>query len=932
MDSLLHKAVFGTSERAINLRAIGVALYIALAVPLVLVIAYTLNQLYQQRIQDNAISQVSRELALQVGETQSLMSALAGMHYANPGENDDVVITFAEQLRASNPMITAIGRYRTLTVDDRPRFEQTMSERGLYNYRIADIADSGERVIAPERSLALPVSMLAPMSPDLLALLGSDLSAHAELATELNAIAKERRDTLVSVPDSWPAAGQLMLFRPVYQSLFVPDGTEDRIEQSDGGFWVIINPAILLGEPTESPSGYTRALELHSPLGYQKIIEHEASAQRELWFQSFFEPRTTQQLYRLGDSHLKLVLTANVGILPAFLLATLALLTLSTLSLMLALAHARQHRMALLEREISRDTLLAEREKAARTLDAIGDAVLSFDPDMRILHVNPSAVQLLGASAHELIGADLNDYLKLQYLDADRTPFDLQLALGRLATNHRLDVDLTPDESANDDYSDGDARVLRTSLSVTGEDQSTGILVLRDTSAESKLNRALEHQANHDALTGCTNRFHFEGRLQELVTSKRSSDSQHALLYMDLDQFKVVNDTAGHSAGDRLLVELTENLRKICRDGDTLSRIGGDEFGLIMTNVDADEALGVAQKIYQLFQSLVFTDSGRAFPVRASLGLVHFDEASDSVASVLAAADMACYAAKELGRNELFVYSADDETIAKRSSELNWLPRLKEALDQELFRLHAQPLATVSTGRMAYFEFLLRLKDPEGNETSPWRIIQAAERYGLMRDIDRWIISRSLAMIASLDNQSDDMRFAINLSGQSAADSGLIEFISEQFKEHGVDPGRLTFEITETAAITHFATAVELAKGIRKLGSLLALDDFGSGLSSFGYLKNLPVDVLKIDGQFIRDIASNPIDKAMVKAIKDVAESMQLVTVAEYVEESDILEVVTDIGIDLAQGYFIGKPLPLPEALEHARAHNAALDDQPKVA
>jgi len=912
-----------------NWRSLVVAVYIMLVVPLIIASAYSLNSLAQKRTQNEASSQLSRELARSVGEIQSLMSALAGMHYANQSEREGAFIAFAQQLRTRNPMIAAIGRYRNLAPDDREQFEHEMSARGLYNYRVVDLGKSGDRLPAPPRTNALPVSHIEPMTAELLGLLGADLAAEPELISELEAISAEHRDTLITVPEHWPAAGQLILFRPVYQGIHIPTSVDERQAQAHGGYWMIIDPEALPGGFEQALGGYTRTLDLQSPLGLQRVVEHHASEQNNSLLTSLFAPRTTQQFFKIGNSHLKLSLTAQVGILPIYLIATLALLTLLTLSLALALAYSRHRERAQHEREASRETLLSEREKASRTLDAIADAVLSFDADGRILHVNPSATELLSAPANELKGADLDTYLTLYHLDAKRSPFDPLLALTQLGASHRLDVDLTPDEY---DDENNDICILRTSLSAAGEDHTTGILVLRDTSAESKLHKALEHQANHDALTGCTNRYHFERHLEHLVEGKRSGDANHALLYMDLDQFKVVNDTAGHSAGDRLLVELTQNLQKICRHGDILSRIGGDEFGLIMSDVTAEEALAVTQKIYELFQTLVFTDSGRAFPVRASLGLVHFDEASDSVAEVLAAADLACYAAKELGRNEVFVYRADDETITNRSNELNWLPHLKRALDDDLFRLHAQPLADVKTGRISHFEFLLRLTDDEGRETSPWRIIQAAERYGLMKDIDRWIISHAMGMIASLEGPHADMKFAINLSGQSAADAGLIDFIKQEFLEHRVDPARLCFELTETAAITNFATAVELANSIRELGSRMALDDFGSGLSSFGYLKNLPVDVLKIDGQFIKDIANNDVDRAMVKAINDVAVSMQLTTVAEFVEDEKILAVLQEIGIDLAQGYFIGKPMALDAALEHVNNRNLEANKQDKAA
>jgi len=293
---------------------------------------------------------------------------------------------------------------------------------------------------------------------------------------------------------------------------------------------------------------------------------------------------------------------------------------------------------------------------------------------------------------------------------------------------------------------------------------------------------------------------------------------------------------------------------------------------------------------------------------------------------------MACYAAKDLGRNKLFVYQADDETISNKSSELNWLQRLKQALDEDLFQLRVQPLVTVDKLHIGHFEFLLRLVEENGNETSPWSIINAAERYNMMQEVDHWVIKNAFKTIAELPDQYNDIVFGINLSGQSATDPNLIEFLKEQFKLHQIEPRRLCFEITETAAIEHFRIAVELANDLRELGCTMALDDFGSGLSSFGYLKNLPVDMLKIDGQFIRELASNPIDQAIVKAIRDVASSMNLVTVAEFVEDEAAVAVLSDLGIDIAQGYYFGKPMPVDLALLEADAYNAGPQKFPRAA
>lgn len=368
----------------------------------------------------------------------------------------------------------------------------------------------------------------------------------------------------------------------------------------------------------------------------------------------------------------------------------------------------------------------------------------------------------------------------------------------------------------------------------------------------------------------------------------------------------------------------------LVRDDDVLSRLGGDEFGLLMINVNRDEATRMSNRIYDFFQNYIFKHEDFAFSVTASIGVVHIDKSCANMKDVLAAADIACYSAKDNGRNSLSVYSKTDVGMAERSVELSWLPRLQKALQEDQFRLYLQPVAsllkTPSEQRITHFEFLLRLTDSDGKEMSPWQIIQAAERYDLMREIDKWVIRNALRTVSELQSgPGAQCSYSINLSGQSAADPSLKSFIATQMNAHQIDPSKIWFELTETAAISHFSVAVDLIKNIRSVGSKVALDDFGSGLSSFGYLKNLPVDIIKIDGQFVKEISHNPIDREMVRAIHQVGQSMNIVSVAEFVEDQATVEELLKIGVNYAQGYFIGKPQRIEDAI-------AKLTDKPKAA
>jgi len=437
------------------------------------------------------------------------------------------------------------------------------------------------------------------------------------------------------------------------------------------------------------------------------------------------------------------------------------------------------------------------------------------------------------------------------------------------------------------------------------------------------------------ATTGSYNRFYFDKRLAQLVEDVPASSRSHALCYIDLDQFKIVNDTCGHPSGDRLLCELTDALRERLRASDVLARLGGDEFGIIICDADEEAALAVANKLYAFFQTFVFEDDGRAFPVHASIGFVNINVDHCDLQSIMSAADVACYTAKDSGRNALVVYSETDSAMSERKEEMNWLPVLTSALNDNDFVLLVQAVADINpetaSTTITHYEFLLRL-NANDELITPFKFIKAAERYDLMRDIDRWVVSNALATVAKVQHDlPQDCTFSINLSGQSAGDSSVLPFIAEQMAMHDVEPRRFWFEITETAAITHFATAVSLIEGIQALGSSVALDDFGSGLSSFGYLRQLPVDVLKIDGQFIKDIDKSDVAKEMVRAMHHVGRAMGLKTVAEFVENEAVVKELASIGVDYAQGFFIAKPCPIEEALKEAELQNSIVHNVDQV-
>ena len=431
----------------------------------------------------------------------------------------------------------------------------------------------------------------------------------------------------------------------------------------------------------------------------------------------------------------------------------------------------------------------------------------------------------------------------------------------------------------------------------------------------------LRHQANHDALTGLANRRHFEERLQEVLSAPREAGRSDAVLYLDLDQFKVVNDTCGHPAGDELIRQLSGRLRGLLRRSDTLARLGGDEFGVLLEHCDIDAAQRRAEVIRREVAQFRFAWQVRTFSVGASIGVVTLDGSMSTVAEVMSAADRACYAAKDKGRDRVHLFRLDDLELQARAGEMEWVARIARALENDSLVLHSQeirPLRAAADGgpTESHLELLVRIVDEDGSLVLPMAFIPAAERYGLMPRIDRWVIARAFSELRALRDRSGTIpRCMINLSGGSVADPSLLAFITDRFAESGLPFDRIGFELTETAAISNMAVAKQLMRELRALGCPLALDDFGAGMSSFAYLRTLPIDYLKIDGHIVKDLLDDPVNRAMIHAIRQVAEVMGVHTIAEWVENGRMVEELGRLGIDYVQGYGVARPLRLADAL-----------------
>jgi diguanylate cyclase (GGDEF)-like protein len=434
-----------------------------------------------------------------------------------------------------------------------------------------------------------------------------------------------------------------------------------------------------------------------------------------------------------------------------------------------------------------------------------------------------------------------------------------------------------------------------------------------------QIDEQLSYQANHDTLTGLVNRREFERRTERLLSTIQRDNGEHALCFMDLDQFKVVNDTCGHAAGDELLRQLGSVLTVTLRHRDTLARLGGDEFGILMEHCSLDDAHRVATSLQKAIQEYRFVWEGRSFKVGVSIGLVPITPDTINFIELIKDADAACYMAKDKGRNCIHVYHDEDIEKPERHGEMQWALRISRALEADRFYLYAQPIVPLDGSSDEHYELLIRMMDENGEFIPPGAFLPAAERYSLISKLDHWVIEHVFDLLADNPVFLKQISFcSINLSGQSLTDPEILEFIITQLDESGIQSQKICFEITETAAISHLDKATKFISTLKGLGCRFALDDFGSGLSSFAYLKNLPVDYLKIDGMFVKDIVDDPINHAMVKSINEIGHVMGMLTIAKFVENDVIKGMLKEIGVNYGQGNGIGKPQPLDELFVRA--------------
>ncbi len=559
------------------------------------------------------------------------------------------------------------------------------------------------------------------------------------------------------------------------------------------------------------------------------------------------------------------------------------------------------------ERKLYEEALFREKESAQITLQSIGDGVVTTDAKGVIDYLNPVAEALTGWRLEDSQGRAIEEIFRA-FHEETCEPLEnpLAVAIRRTRSIKSVRPMLLIRRDGNEIYVESTASPIRDGNGAV----SGGVLVFHDVSEARELNRRLSYHASHDVLTGLVNRREFENRMERALKSAKAHETSYALCYLDLDQFKIINDTCGHSAGDALLGQAGALLKSKVRWRDTLARLGGDEFGILLESCSLDEAMRTAEALREAVRNFKFTWEERTFRLGASIGVVPISTENADVASVLSAADSACQAAKEAGRNRVHSFEENDIDLMRRRREMQWAARINSALEEgrfELFRQTILPLQVPEIG--AHYELLLRMRDENGKLVSPDQFIAAAERYGITPSIDRWVVENAFRWLVSEADEREKLAMcSINLSGQSLGDDKFLPYVIDQFHRSGLDATKICFEITETAAIASFSQANRFIQALKELGCKFALDDFGTGLSSFGYLKHFPVDFLKIDGSFVKEILHDPIDREMVRSINEIGHLTGKQTIAEFAENAEIISMLRTLGVDYAQGYGVSQP------------------------
>ncbi len=574
------------------------------------------------------------------------------------------------------------------------------------------------------------------------------------------------------------------------------------------------------------------------------------------------------------------------------------------------------------EQHLSRQALETSEERFRDFAESASDCCWEMDENFRYTYLSDSFERFAGSNKQDLLGKTNKEFMSEYVPDMEFSEEEKNL-LREYSQMLKKHVSYTNFECLWYTKAKGTVHV---SMSGKPVFNNVGKFIgYRGTATniteQKKLSEQLNFQASHDELTGLVNRRYFDNELSKAIDDALINDSQHVLVFMDMDRFKIVNDTCGHVAGDELLQQLADIFRKVFSKRDILGRLGGDEFAVIMKHCTIEQSVRITDRLHDEISRFRFVWDGRSFGIGVSAGVASINRDCESVSLLLKNVDSACYMAKQTGRNKTQIFSENDEDLSKRKGEMHWAGRITEALEKDDFVLYAQAIHSLQSSEQVFYELLIRMVDGD-NIIAPNLFLPAAERYDLSLNIDKWVLRKALSWISeNIEILLKTRLVFINLSGKTVGKKTFLDYAINMLQEYQIPPEKICFEITETTAIANLAEAVSFIQELKKIGCFFAIDDFGSGVSSFAYLKNLPVDYLKIDGMFIRDMSNNAVNLAMVRSINEISHVMGKQTIAEFVEDEATFAILRNMGVDYAQGYAIGRPFPLSEIEESQEPH-----------
>ncbi|GMR06121.1 MAG: hypothetical protein BMS9Abin25_0704 [Gammaproteobacteria bacterium] len=827
-----------------------------------------------------------------------------------------------QDLVQTYPYIYALAKLDWVRYRERSAYEKTIQENGMAGMLIREHdKDKDIFIKARKRNVYLVTSMLVPMEPVTSQLLGLDLLVNDEVEEAVYLAMKNSTVSLINSPEFLNDQSGLVMLKNTYFGRLRPESLLESKRQINGAVMLYINQqkmvsSILKNFPDIDFELTLLDINLSETDGVE-AVKNQENVQKVFPATVLF---TQQRVIKVANRDVLLKVSSKYypGLMQ--MIIAVAVMLLTAVALRIWSTSRKQQMIASINQEKAFHDLYSERERAEVTLSSITDAVITTDDHDNITFLNPVAEKFLGISNDDAFGKPIGDVVQLLDEQSGETlgnPLEHCIEKITAITGGKFTYILAMLDGQSTLSIDLSCSKLK---DIQGNEMGS-VIVMRDVTHERELKNQLSYQASHDSLTGLVNRSKFEDELKKAILTCNEDDEDapgHVLCYMDLDQFKIVNDTCGHIAGDALLKQLSQLLIKRVRDVDVLARLGGDEFGLLLCGCDLENAMSIADTLRLSVRQFIFRWDGRAFDVRISVGVVAINDPKSTHAELMSAADVACYIAKESGRDYVHAYNPEEKSVTQHHELMKWSQKIQDALRTDKFYLMLQTMAPLLSAQadIQAQEFLLRIRLDDGSIAMPSVFIPAAERYGLMRDIDMWVIEHCFEVIRDVRKDTDPSvtyLYSINLSGQSVGDPEISEFIISKIKEYEIDPNQIMLEITETAAIANFQAALDFIAKLSDIGCRFALDDFGAGLSSFGYLKRMKVDFLKIDGQFVKGMADDPIDRMMVNNITHLAYGLGLFVIAESVEDATLFEMLRDIGVHFAQGYHIQRPTSIED-------------------